>query len=266
MLTIWPGRRRKLGTRKRKAGRLGEARSARTDDRQALDVQGTAGTPRWKPGCVARSWRKAVASEKLLRCIQTGVSYLPPQGLGKEERELKRGSTVPGSGEGEPRALVGSALASARRLLGSLLTVPSSCCIFSGTGAAMRHSIMRLLVCLSPLLELEPTECRPWTKPGPAGPPPAPAPSRRCHSLQRSPVPTDKPPANLLSPLCPTHPSAPLAASGCQQALLSEGRAGWNGNSDASLSASLFSTRPPRVTGCPHNWSSPFCLSYWKLK
>ena len=53
-----------MGTRKRKAGRLGEARSARTDDRQALDVQGTAGTPRWKPGCVARSWRKADLHQK----------------------------------------------------------------------------------------------------------------------------------------------------------------------------------------------------------
>lgn len=127
---------------------------------------------------------------------------------GEGGKRAKRGGTVPGSGGGEPRALVGSALASAPASAGLTAHCPIVLLHFLRNSAAMRHGIMRLLVCLSPLLELEPTECRPWTKPGPAGPPPAPAPSRRCHSLQRSPVPTDKPPANLLSPLCPTHPSA----------------------------------------------------------
>ena len=60
-------------------------------------------------------------------------------------------------------------------------------------------------------------------------------------------MPADNHPANLLAPLCSTHPSA--GSLGCQQALLS-GRTcqEWDRNSDASLSVLLFSTRPPRVT------------------
>ena len=96
-LTTWPALRRKSGTRKRKAGRLREPWSARTD-RQALDVKATAGPPRRKPGSVTINWDKADLCRKALQMHSNRSQLSPTPRPGEGGRRANRGSPGPCSG------------------------------------------------------------------------------------------------------------------------------------------------------------------------
>lgn len=131
--------------------------------RQALDVQGTAGDfPGGNRGVSLEAGEKQFASQKSSSDAFKQSQLSPAPRPGKEERELNKGAQSR-LWRGEPRALVGSALASAPASAGLLLTVHISPAAFSPGTVLRCDTVSCVSLSASPSAwSWEPTSARPW--------------------------------------------------------------------------------------------------------